>query len=292
MVTQEEHIQVLLIEDNEDHRCLLETQLQQSSVPRFQVTPVEDLAQGLAHISSHEPDVILLDLGLPDTDGLEGLNRIRAAQPDVAVIVLTMLADEAVAIQAVQAGAQDYLVKNETDTHLLVRAIRYAIERQRLLTALKQAHEHEMRVLEGMAETAAVATAREPSAVEPIRQRDRKEHEQLVSRYADLLDLSMQERVLKIEHKIPDHLKLMAGVLASLAAGPRDVIDIHTTVLKSKTRDDPPQKVQAVYDESRLMVLQLMGNLVNCYRGMIPADDVTKATASTKPIAEPGRDEE
>ncbi len=84
-------------------------------------------------------DIMLLDLSLPDSVGLETINKVRAYTLDVPIIVLTGLDDEEIAMQAVQAGAQDYLAKGDLDDNMLTRAIRYAVERHRLQTALAQA---------------------------------------------------------------------------------------------------------------------------------------------------------
>src|SRR6187549_2203340 len=81
-------------------------------------------------------DVILLDLGLPDAEGLEAVRRAHAAAPRVPLLVLTGLDDESLAIRALQEGAQDYLVKGQIETRGLLRAIRYAIERKIMEEAL------------------------------------------------------------------------------------------------------------------------------------------------------------
>jgi DNA-binding response OmpR family regulator len=86
---------------------------------------------------------MLLDLSLPDSVGLTTINNVRAYTLDVPIIVLTGLDDEEIAMQAVQAGAQDYLAKRDLDVNMLTRAIRYAVERHRLQTALAQAQRQE-----------------------------------------------------------------------------------------------------------------------------------------------------
>jgi diguanylate cyclase (GGDEF)-like protein len=94
------------------------------------------LAEGLSRLAGRRMQVVLLDLSLPDSTGLRTLARVREEAPDVAVVVLTGEGDPAYATQALQEGAQDYLLKHETDERSLVRSLRYAMERQRLLGAL------------------------------------------------------------------------------------------------------------------------------------------------------------
>lgn len=104
----------------------------------FELEWASSLAAGLARLAQNDIDIVLLDLALPDSEGLETFNRIRRSVHDLPVIVLTATNNDDIAIQAMQAGAQDYLVKGEINRHLLQRAMRYAIERQRSESALRE----------------------------------------------------------------------------------------------------------------------------------------------------------
>ncbi len=104
----------------------------------FELEWASSLAAGLARLAQNDIDIVLLDLALPDSEGLETFNRIHRSVPELPVIVLTATNDDDLAIQAMQAGAQDYLVKGEINRHLLQRAMRYAIERQRSESALRE----------------------------------------------------------------------------------------------------------------------------------------------------------
>lgn len=124
-------IRILLVEDNPADALLLQETLKRDSRTRFTSTQAESLAQALAHLSAAPFDIVLLDLGLPDSQGPESLTRLLQAQPDVPVVVLTGLDDEDTGTRAVHLGAQDYLVKGNFPPFLLGRSIRYAIERKR-----------------------------------------------------------------------------------------------------------------------------------------------------------------
>lgn len=104
----------------------------------FELEWASSLAAGLARLAQNDIDIVLLDLALPDSEGLETFNRIHRSVPELPVIVLTATNNDDIAIQAMQAGAQDYLVKGEINRHLLQRAMRYAIERQRGESALRE----------------------------------------------------------------------------------------------------------------------------------------------------------
>ncbi|BAZ37765.1 multi-sensor hybrid histidine kinase [Calothrix sp. NIES-4101] len=134
-------LKVLLIEDNPGDVCLLREFLADVSSFQFQLTPAESLRDALNCIENNNFDVILLDLSLPDSQGLESFFQIRDRVPSIPVIVLTGLDDETLALTAMQQGAQDYLVKGEVSGDLLVRCMRYAIERQRSEEALRHSEE-------------------------------------------------------------------------------------------------------------------------------------------------------
>jgi sigma-B regulation protein RsbU (phosphoserine phosphatase) len=125
------HIRVLLIEDNPGDAHLIQAILGDAAVDGFVLERAERLAHGIDRLAAGGVDSVLLDLSLPDSHGLETFARLHAAAPGVPIIVLSGLEDETVAVSAVQQGAQDYLVKGHVDGHVLMRAIRYAIERKR-----------------------------------------------------------------------------------------------------------------------------------------------------------------
>jgi two-component system NtrC family sensor kinase len=127
---------VLLIEDNPGDARLIRELLSAEEGASFFLEHADRLSTGLTRLAQGNIDVILLDLSLPDSHGLDGLGKILAQTQAVPIVVLSGLKDEAVAIKAVQGGAQDYLVKGNIDSSLLVRSLHYAIERQRLRVAL------------------------------------------------------------------------------------------------------------------------------------------------------------
>lgn len=142
-------IKVLLIEDDPGDAFFLEQLLADSKNVEFAVKSRNTLKAALAALAEDEVDIILLDLALPDSVGLGSLKKIHDAAEDVPVIILTGLEDDKVSIDAVKQGAQDYLPKRELTSTLLVRAIRYALERHSLLLQLKEALAN-IKVLKGL----------------------------------------------------------------------------------------------------------------------------------------------
>ncbi len=128
---------VLLVEhEPEDLEGLRET-LGRARDAHLELEWAGELTTALQRLSRGGVDVVLLDLNLPDSEGLATFERAYAFAPDVPIVVLTSLDDERLAMSTVQGGAQDYLVKGRVDENLLVRSLRYAIERHRLLSALR-----------------------------------------------------------------------------------------------------------------------------------------------------------
>lgn len=124
-------IKVLLVEDNDVDAELTQDLLSEWSMEEFQITRAKTLAEGFSFLSLERFDAVLLDLSLPDTFGLPTVRQVHAMNPTVPVVVLSGVTDQSLALQAVQQGAQDYLVKGQGHPELLARAIRYAIERKR-----------------------------------------------------------------------------------------------------------------------------------------------------------------
>jgi signal transduction histidine kinase len=127
-------INALLIEDNPGDARLVRELLRDAGAHHatVQLHHADRLASGLERLSQHDIDVVLLDLTLPDSSGLHTFETIHTAAPNVPVVVFSGIADEAIAIGAVQQGAQDYLVKGQVDGGTILRSMRYAVERQQL----------------------------------------------------------------------------------------------------------------------------------------------------------------
>jgi DNA-binding response OmpR family regulator len=125
-------ISVLLIEDNPGDARLIREMLAEARGMCFDLECADRLSTGLERLAEGDMDVLLIDLGLPDSQGLDSLVRVQAQAPEVPIVVLSGLDDETLAVQAVEAGAQDYLVKGQVDSNPLARALRYAIERKRI----------------------------------------------------------------------------------------------------------------------------------------------------------------
>src|SRR5689334_5926854 len=131
VIGEDRPTRLLLVEDDPDDVLLLRDTLSDVAPDGFEWTAVELLAEAMQQVSEQPFDLALLDLHLPDSHGMETFVKIRAAAPDLPIVILTGMQDESVGLEAVQHGAQDYLVKGNVDGPLLVRSIRFAVERAR-----------------------------------------------------------------------------------------------------------------------------------------------------------------
>jgi serine phosphatase RsbU (regulator of sigma subunit) len=154
-----EQIGLLLVEDDEGDARLVEDELAEV-LPRARIVRCRRLSEALSALGP-AIDCVLLDLGLPDASGVEAVAKLRARMPVIPLIVLTGLADEAAGVRAVQAGAQDYLIKGHVDGSQLVRSIRYSIGR-------RQADETERQLLLADMQAREVARLERGLAPEPL----------------------------------------------------------------------------------------------------------------------------
>ena len=134
-------LHILVVEDNRGDFILLQEQLDQVYTHTWHLHQARTLAQALTMCNEREFDLVLLDLGLPDSRGLETFQDMNGQDPSRPIVILSGQDDDELALKALQCGAQDYIQKGQFDGNLLYRAIRYAIERKRLEVKVKEKEE-------------------------------------------------------------------------------------------------------------------------------------------------------
>jgi PAS domain S-box-containing protein len=169
---QRNGFKVLLVEDNSAEadlieELLLETNLARQSPHRLLVSRAERLSQAQHLLLTERFDIILLDLSLPDSQDLNTIVKIQEYSVNTPIVVLTARNDEELAVQSIQAGAQDYLVKRNINSELLIRSLRYAVERQHNQEALRKSEEKYRSVVENsLVGIAIIAPPNSPSEPE------------------------------------------------------------------------------------------------------------------------------
>ncbi|WP_107669179.1 response regulator transcription factor [Cyanothece sp. BG0011] len=269
---------VLLIEDKLENIELLEDLLsksQQSSLAEnltFATTCTTTLRDSLQSLESHQFDVILLDLDLPDSQGLDTLIKVRENAVNIPIIVEMDRQREGKVVESFQLGADGYLELKSLDSNLLIHEIRLSIERQKYRAKINKQQQAVRQAQEFADLDDLINSSRETSVTArlfgayPLKESLPDVFEELTEAYGQLLDLSLEQRVFKVEYNISQQLRTLADKLGFLKASPRDAIEIHTKVLKEKSQDVPVVKAQAYVAEGRLMILELMGYLASFYR--------------------------
>jgi CheY-like chemotaxis protein len=257
---------VLLIEDNPADADLVTEMLDvvEGDRYRFDVVHATRMSDAVDRLGKANFDVVLLDLGLPDAFGPEALTAIQLFAGRTPIVVLTGRDDDALALQCIKHGAQDYLSKSEIRPVPLRRSINYAINRS---------HELEIRDLrenlERYREMASTASIKDDAAASggngALRARQPGAFDTWVGAYSGLLRCHFDRLVVQTD-KPRDEMARIAAELGQHGAGPRDLVDIHVTALSQVLEKGNSVKARTLALEGRLLALEMMGLLVDYYR--------------------------
>jgi DNA-binding NtrC family response regulator len=151
-------VQVLVIEDDTNMALSIERKLRQVDTVSYRVKRAERLDTGLTHLDHEEIHVVILDLMLPDSQGLDTIRAVLSHAPHMPVVVLTGVQDKDLAINGMKMGAQDYLFKTQLDEDVLINALRYAIERKKVEKALRASVERFRIMVEHNADAIIITT--------------------------------------------------------------------------------------------------------------------------------------
>ncbi len=272
----ETRIKVLLVEDDPDDATLVRDMLGEAPAGEFDLKWVDRFDDGQKAVAKGECDVVLLDLGLPDRQGLSTLAGMRSSAPEVPIVVLTGFDDQATAIKALHSGAQDYLVKGQDTADSLARSIRYAVERQRLESILENSLQWEQqswarlqamrdyRHYVSMSRDGASGGGGVESDAAELPAPDEQALMTWVPDYSDLVhayaraDRSSEQRPL-------GRLRQLAERLADVKARARDVVRLHLSALGDFSKQSEAGDQQTFLTASRLVLVELLGVLADIY---------------------------
>lgn len=258
-----QNLTVLVVDDEPVSRQMVRRLLDQAGM-KAEIDEAETAADAVRILSDKKFDVAIIDFRLPDGTAVSILKGLREfGRLHTPIIVMTALAHQDAADQSVQEGAQDYLPKENMTRDNLQRAIRYSMQRHQLFQELMWSREKERRETElRLLQNAVTESGAPPSALKSMPEI----FDRFVRTYEKLLSKSLDEVAYRTLQQVPDPARTIAHDLGDLRAGPKDVIDIHTAALKNAVERASNQKEQALTEEGRILLVQLMGFLVLHYR--------------------------
>lgn len=270
-MTSEARLRLLLIEDDVDDAQIVRSVLGEIEDPRFDIVWHPTLAAGLHHLRSATVDVVLLDLSLPDSQGLDSLSVFGEHHRELPIVVLTGQADEHDGLRALSLGAEDYLLKSGLERNLLVRTLRYARERRALrcqLEALleKERQDREQAALARLLSPPRTTVTAALYGVRDLTESSPKLFGELVRRYGAVLEARFAAIDRAGERPAVRELQAISESLGLVGAGPRDVIRIHQEALRLNTGSAAETLARAMSHEGRLILVELMGHLLAWYR--------------------------
>ena len=279
-------MRILLIEDNPDDALLLHRHLTDAGLHPDGLVVVDSMSVAQPLLSDERFDVILLDLGLPDSHGFDTLRQVLALAPATAVVIITGSDDEAMALEAVKAGAQDYLYKNDLTSRSIMRATRYAIERHRLLDELQEARRREClereRREEAMLRHVEMMIAAENLGI------DDTPPEIVASPGTDDIAIEYQKAAEKYTQSVreglsrPDtDIRALVGRLVAMGIAAGDVARLHMNAVNAVADlAEESQKIETA-NSARLMLVEILCRVLDAYqRTSSPAQEQVTRQAS------------
>lgn len=255
---------ILLVEDNAADAALVSDYLAPDRGDSYTVHHASLLEEGFQILTSLDVDTVLLDLYLPDSVGMEGVAAIRQKVGDVPIVVLTGLSDEALAIECIDAGAQDYLFKDDLNPTVLKRAIEYALARRREAEVRELRHTLSRYRWLASGNSVTSVTARN-AGVGPMRESLPAEYQNFVNSYTRLMRTYVDTGG-DAPSRVRSAMQILVTRIGDGGGGPKDLIDMHTEALDAYGKAADPHRHQGVIVEGRLFALEMMGLLVEYYR--------------------------
>ncbi|NEX19979.1 response regulator [Thiorhodococcus mannitoliphagus] len=262
-------LRLLVVEDNPADLRLIELILSGSGID---VDAAECLTTAEAQLNQVQGqrglDLVLLDLGLPDSQELDGLARLLEMAPGLPIVVMTGLDDDRLGFEALSLGAEDFIQKDWlNDAALVQRTLRFAWERNRLRRRLQAAErEREALAMDRIDAGTKLKVSAGAFGLRPLRESDAKLFAEIRDAYGGILAAAAERQVYQVEHPVSEQLRKLADRLGFVRASPRDLVDLHTAALAALTPAVGPAEERLLVSEGRITILELMGYLASYYR--------------------------
>lgn len=264
-------IKILLIEDNPPDARLIKEYLDETNNVKINLTQADNLACGLDTLSVGKFDLVLLDLYLDDSFGLDTFYKTQFMFPELPIIVLTGLKDKEIGVKVIKGGAQDYLTKEDINNEILEHAIYYAIERKKYENRLNQskhndAFKNEMEIIEILLKE---ELNNKKNYLMPVQKSTRKEFNNFVAAFENLLEESTQQTNLNNFLLIKtSELNDLAHKIGICYGGVQEILEIYRIALNNKIIQATKIKREIYLEQGRLLFLKLLSSLVNYYKDL------------------------
>jgi DNA-binding response OmpR family regulator len=262
---------ILLIEDNPaDVRLIVEMTRNE----RFYIENVGTLSDGLERLKQDDFTLILLDLSLPDSQGFETITSALKGAHNIPIVILTGVGDEELGIKAIQSGAQDYLVKGNITDDLLIRVLRYAMERSNLRNELEEIRlkHQQLELSEELKRSQnhfrAISKEDDPKDHNKKSAIDDKDFKILVSEYRILV--LKYVRAIRLREERPSELvREFAKRLSGLKLNAASVVRIHISLLSEISVQTDLQQEKEFSNDARLVLIEILGNMIDTLLGKL-----------------------
>ena len=262
----EKKTKILIVDDDPD---TLEVYAQIFGHEGYDVDVAGTAKEGLRLARECHPALVLLDVILPDASGIEVCQQIKSDPELAGTFVINLSAVQTSSTfqaDALNAGADGYLTKPVAYEELVARVRALLRLGDGAETQVAERIERELDSLDKMAAPPRAAITSRLYGVQPLRESSPKLFDDMVRAYSNLLEMALEQRAYKVDHEVSDKLRALVERLGFLKAGPRDVVDIHSSALRKKVEAATPQMAQVYLEEGRVRVLECMGYLVSYYR--------------------------
>jgi DNA-binding response OmpR family regulator len=222
-----------------------------------EITISHTLEETRKKMESMNFDIVLLDLNLPDSSGLETYYELNKIKKKIPVIILSSIEQKEIAVQAIKTGAQDYLYKTEAKGGPLMRAILFAIERNKQFIQLMDELDSLLRIGERILI---------PNSDQDSPRKSSDLFIEFEKNYKKILDIVVERRVYKNKEDFSQRIQQMAKDLCGIKADSFYILEIHYAAMFDKIHQTSAQEFRAAMDEGRLLLIELMSQLVNIYR--------------------------
>jgi response regulator RpfG family c-di-GMP phosphodiesterase len=255
---------VLIVDDDRD----VATALAETLSPELDALATTSARAALAMLDEHDVAVLIADLRMPEMGGVDLLTEAHRRHPQTVGVLITAHADAESAVQAInEARAFAYLVK-PWEADAILSFIRRAVDAHRAIRRdVRVQQERELQILDQLSRSAPVPVTAERFGAMPLREGLPDVFDDLLSGYAEAIEHALEQRVYKVDRQVSEALRRLADRLGALRAGPRDVIELHTSGMRRLLAGASAEQADAYAEEGRLLVLELMGHLVSYYRG-------------------------